>query len=71
MAKIKEKPQHYFQGTNSEKLKEVSSSHNVNLCLDYTQNGLINGARHFFNPAENKFILKTKLYCLVLPYLKS
>lgn len=33
MTKIKEKPQHYFKGTNNEKLKALSNSQNVNLYL--------------------------------------
>lgn len=68
MAKIKEKPQHYFKGTNNDKLKELSSSHNVHLRLHYTQNGLINSVRIVFNPVGNKSILKTELYCLFLPF---
>lgn len=70
MTKIKEKIQHYFKGTNNCNLKEVISSYHVNLHLDYTQNGLINSVRNFFNPKAIKSVLKTKMCCLFLPFLK-
>lgn len=61
MTKIKEKPQHCFQGTNNDKLKELSSSHNVTLHLDYTQSSLNNSIRNSFNPVEVCFKNKTVL----------
>lgn len=63
MTKIKEKTQHYFRGTNNCNVKEVISSHYVNFHLDYTQNGLINSVRIFFNPEAIKSVFKTKMCC--------